>query len=1015
MRRLLFVFLTVLPICLWADSTGRLSPDKALQRAFGLSRATNYTLATTINDTASLPSIYLYNENNHGSSVFISAKGTSAPIIGWTDEPLSTLANIPPAMRQWLDDMANSPITESTSCAYSSLRQAISPLLKTNWNQTKPYNQYCPVISGTRAPVGCVATAMAMIIHHNGVFNGSGMATIYNTSGNEQSVNLEDFHPGFSTMPLTSTDGGNWEDVSLLSAICGSLVMMRYGLSGSGAYPYNVPDALARMGYDPQKTFNLYRKSYTIEQWNNMLYTELSSNRPVFYAGGNSDDGGHAFVCDGYAPGNYFHINWGWGGAGNGYFALSSLIPDISGTGASESNNYTAAQECVLCRPFMAENALLYLKISGYCTPFASEPTRMRLMFNVVGPSGEFAVNAGYIVEREDSPGEIVKSRNVGSVDCRSSANLFSGITLDNSDVAQGLPPGRYVVFPAYVPENETSLVKAAELKNDYALSLTITDTGDISTSAVSSDAILAAEEFMIHGPVYKTTNPSFSFRIVNSGHKDAFTSVKAVITDLQTGEALRSKAVDNIEVEADASAVFKVTLPNYSSGFLPAGKYSFRILDATSNDISVNPLEFEVLSQTDPSAALASNDPYITIEHATDEPELILPPTVWKHNVLLTCKSARSATLGLAFYPTGEYTQASQFKLPYQRYETSNRVFFDFDLGEITPEPGTYEIAYAQGGLEISTRKWIEVAWLYNGVYYLLDHQTKSASVAALASDTSGHITIPDELTYNGKAYSVKSVRANAFANCPDLTSVELPVTVQSVDGDLFANSEPAAVIFRSTQLPFTYHQSVFNSLSALPDIYVPAAYYSLYNDKLEKVTPVYSLIESVEMPKEASVYIDQTQKFTLAVTPANTTINQSFIATPTDNSLIHAEITDIAPGKLTIECNGQAKGVTNIAVNSPQPGFETLTFPIEIHELANAIESTDKDSGITVNTLSKTDIEIFNATPNLPVFAFDLNGSMLGSTKTDSSGSAKIKLPSPYKHIIVKIGVQTKKLSLK
>ena len=35
----------------------------------------------------------------------------------------------------------------------------------------------------------------------------------------------------------------------------------------------------------------------------------------------------HAFVCDGYKEGDYFHINWGWGGQFNGYYRLSVLSP----------------------------------------------------------------------------------------------------------------------------------------------------------------------------------------------------------------------------------------------------------------------------------------------------------------------------------------------------------------------------------------------------------------------------------------------------------------------------------------------------------------------------------------------------------------------------------------------------------------------------------------------------------------------------------------------------------------
>ncbi len=45
--------------------------------------------------------------------------------------------------------------------------------------------------------------------------------------------------------------------------------------------------------------------------------------RPVYYSG-QSPDGGHAFVCDGYHSDGTFHMNYGWEGYGNGWFDISS-------------------------------------------------------------------------------------------------------------------------------------------------------------------------------------------------------------------------------------------------------------------------------------------------------------------------------------------------------------------------------------------------------------------------------------------------------------------------------------------------------------------------------------------------------------------------------------------------------------------------------------------------------------------------------------------------------------------
>ena len=93
----------------------------------------------------------------------------------------------------------------------------------------------------------------------------------------------------------------------------------------------------------------IFRSYYSIEQWENMVYDELKSNRPVPYAG-QSGSGGHSFVVDGYDGNGLFHLNWGWGGMCDGYYRLSVLNPfNNSGIGsASGLMGYSFMQEAVI-------------------------------------------------------------------------------------------------------------------------------------------------------------------------------------------------------------------------------------------------------------------------------------------------------------------------------------------------------------------------------------------------------------------------------------------------------------------------------------------------------------------------------------------------------------------------------------------------------------------------------------------------------------------------------------------
>jgi hypothetical protein len=70
----------------------------------------------------------------------------------------------------------------------------------------------------------------------------------------------------------------------------------------------------------------------------------------LYYAGweGVQSLNGHAFVCDGYQPGNYYHFNWGWGGTEDGYFYTDNLIPG--------GNNFNFAQEVIPMFPDTLQN-----------------------------------------------------------------------------------------------------------------------------------------------------------------------------------------------------------------------------------------------------------------------------------------------------------------------------------------------------------------------------------------------------------------------------------------------------------------------------------------------------------------------------------------------------------------------------------------------------------------------------------------------------------------------------------
>ena len=126
---------------------------------------------------------------------------------------------------------------------------------------------------------------------------------------------------------------------------------MNYNLKkagGSGAYSESIPFALkAYFGYDAG-TRQAKRKCYTYAEWVELIYDELAARRPVLL-GGQSAGGGHSFVCDGYEGDDYFHINWGWNGGGDGFFRLAVLQPYERGIGGGSTlDGFSFGQDAIV-------------------------------------------------------------------------------------------------------------------------------------------------------------------------------------------------------------------------------------------------------------------------------------------------------------------------------------------------------------------------------------------------------------------------------------------------------------------------------------------------------------------------------------------------------------------------------------------------------------------------------------------------------------------------------------------
>ena len=204
----------------------------------------------------------------------------------------------------------------------------IPPLLTCDWGQQAPFYNQCPVYEGERSVTGCVATAMAQVMFywrypdHLPSLNG------YRTRSHRISVSALpgadlDWDSMLSNYGATPYSNAQSAAVATLMRYCGQAVRMDYSPTGSGAYVTDQLSAMKTFGYNPGATA-LLKTGSSYDQWDELLQQELLAGRPILYSASDPAAGGHAFVVDGYSDGKY-HVNWGWNGNYNGYFALGAF------------------------------------------------------------------------------------------------------------------------------------------------------------------------------------------------------------------------------------------------------------------------------------------------------------------------------------------------------------------------------------------------------------------------------------------------------------------------------------------------------------------------------------------------------------------------------------------------------------------------------------------------------------------------------------------------------------------
>ena len=219
--------------------------------------------------------------------------------------------DMPPALQQWLqayqreiDEIQNSQFSilnsqfpewyalENNLMPKDGDTTGVAPLLTTYWDQTYPYNGYCPGGSAT----GCAATAQAQVMNfwQYPAF-GIGSHSYTHARYGVQSADFAHTLYDWDNMPVRATYATPMvqkEAVATLMYHCGVSLEMQYdpngsaaaGLAGIEGIPSIDNSLKDYFGYSAEMRV-VHREFYTKDQWRDMLMAELDLGHPIVYTG----------------------------------------------------------------------------------------------------------------------------------------------------------------------------------------------------------------------------------------------------------------------------------------------------------------------------------------------------------------------------------------------------------------------------------------------------------------------------------------------------------------------------------------------------------------------------------------------------------------------------------------------------------------------------------------------------------------------------------------------------------
>lgn len=407
-----FMLISVVTYAADRDSTEMLSiahsffNDNTVTKGKGLSSSKSLTVRKKF--SSDMLCVYQASDNR---IVVVAKNDRYKAVIGYSDDT-SLSDTLPDGLKWWLAkadssmklNAANGVVKKTSAEILSSMTSVsavvatVTPFIKTKWGQEGAYNLLTPKINGVNTPTGCIATAMAQCLkyyQYPETSKGMGSYTVTTVSSKngrkDSTATSYKYTFGQYTYDwnnMTDTYGSTYtteaaKAVSQLMMDCGAASDMDYMSDGSGATIYDAARGFFDNMQCDSNSIRFYdRDLYSDSLWTSMIYEEINAGYPVYYTGQDADDGGHAFLFDGYNADGYVHVNWGWTGTADGYYDISLLNPGMTGYNLSYSTYQmmiTGIRTTTGMRSYQSQwlvyddmkitknNTSLSLNIGGFC------------------------------------------------------------------------------------------------------------------------------------------------------------------------------------------------------------------------------------------------------------------------------------------------------------------------------------------------------------------------------------------------------------------------------------------------------------------------------------------------------------------------------------------------------------------------------------------------------------------------------------------------------------------------